>query len=1060
MPTDFQSPPPSAVRLRYFSAHLSFFFLVFVGWLAASRILYEGFFPRPLWLGRPFLTLSLTAIFTFVSWLIWQRGAQKSVAPLVLLPLLLNFIYLADQTVNLAHSRFIFGASLWLALLFWCSWRWREAQHNAIWRWLGSLLIVIAVLPVYLATMSRTVGQADTFEFQVVAPQLGIVHPTGYPLYLLLGKVFTLLPVGSVAWRLNLGTAVLALLALIFLFKLLWRMLGRADTAVLGAAVVGSTTTFWSQAIAAEVYALHALIVCAALWLMVRVSKWQVAGGKWQVKLSLRSPRSTPASLSTSLRFILLMLAAVIGLGLTNHLTTVFLLPPAFLTIIFLLFKLKKSGTQSSTEAAQSGTEPKNFSIKLPITNYQLLITDHRSLLTDYCLPLAFTLPLLLYLYLPLRWQVVNGEAMGLARFVDWVIGGRFQGALQWGAWLNDPARYGIVGRLFVENWGEFNLVLAGVGLGYLAWRQWRLAAVFGVTWLGFTFYCLNYYVPDLAVFLIPAQVMVGIFWACGLTAVFHFITHLLPTHYLPILQSSLTLLLLLPTLLLAANNRTQLDQSGDDGRTVWGKGVLQQPLAANAAILADSEKFPPLFYLQQAEGMRPDLEIMVLPDEAAYRAELDARIAAGQTVYLARFLPGLAGVYHLRSVGALTEVSQEPLWERPSTASPVNVDFGAMRLVGVTIQPEDPSDPLATAVTLYWQTDALIDETLHIFARWAGRDFNGQPDVATGQHAVYNNYPTVAWRPGEIVVDSHSWPRPILAREQTLWLQVAVAPPFTPVDELVWQDVSSRRFAATPARDLTQSVRAQVGSTLLSSVAFATQARPQTQLPILVAGHGLPDGLMFTLQENVLPLPLPRLAIETAVPSQTFTRLEEVTTPRANGRYQLLVEHPSGEAQCGWMRPVTSFCILGEIEVSGVPLPAEATNFEDKIALLDVTMPQTTLQPGGVLDLTLTWQALAPLTEDYTVFVQVLNSQDQIVGQVDSWPVQGTFPTSQWSSGEPIEDRYQVQLASELSPGVYRVQVGLYLLQTLRRLPVVDDMGTAVDDKLLLTGLTVVEQK
>ena len=99
----------------------------------------------------------------------------------MLLPLLLNFIYLAEQTVNLEHSRFIFGASLWLALLFWCGWRWREVQHKAIWRWLGSLLIVIAVLPVYLATMSRTVGQADTFEFQVVAPQLGIVHPHRLP---------------------------------------------------------------------------------------------------------------------------------------------------------------------------------------------------------------------------------------------------------------------------------------------------------------------------------------------------------------------------------------------------------------------------------------------------------------------------------------------------------------------------------------------------------------------------------------------------------------------------------------------------------------------------------------------------------------------------------------------------------------------------------------------------------------------------------------------------------------------------------------------------------------
>ena len=1029
MRTDAHPPvSPYAARLTFFSAHFSFFFLTFVGWLAASRILYEGLFPRWLWLGRPFLTLTLTAILTLLTWLLWTRWGQKTIAPVLFTPLLLNLIYLADPIVDLGRSRLVFGAALWLVLLFWCG----RTVRSVRWRWLGPLLVAVALLPVYLATMSRTVGQADTFEFQVVAPQLGIAHPTGYPLYLLLGKLFTLLPLGSVAWRLNLGTAVLATLALIFFFQLLWELWGMPETAVLGAAVMGLTVTLWSQAIAAEVYALHGLMVCVALWLMVRIGARQVA------------PSSPPRSLRP-LRLSLLFLAAVIGLGLTNHLTTVFLLPPAALTVILTLLPTKTH--HASTDN------------RLLNTAYRSLLTDYRFLLN---LLLAFLLPLLLYLYLPLRWQAVNGEVMGLSRFVDWVVGGRFQGALQWGAWLNDSARYGIVGRLFVDNWGEFNLVVALVGAGYLAWRQWRLAAVFGLTWLGFTFYCLNYYVPDLAVFLMPAQLVVGLFWACGLTAVYQLISHRLSQEnqpLLPFVQTGITLLLLLPMLLLAVNNRTQLDQSADDGRTAWGLGVLQQPLAANATILADSDKFPPLYYLQQAEGLRPDLDIMVLPDEAAYRAELDAQLAAGQMVYLARFLPGLAGIYHLRAAGPLTEVSTKPLLERPSTADPVDVQFGSMQLVGVAIEPETPSAPLATAVTLYWQAGAPISETLHFFVRWAGANYEGQPDVATGQHAVHNNYPTVAWRPGELVVDTHIWARPILAEAQNLQLQVAVAPPFTPQAELIWQDVATHRFAATPAHDLGQPVRAQVGSSLLTTVAFAEQARPQTQLPVLFAGAGVADGMLFSLQENVLPLPLPSLAPETAVPNnQSFTRLDNVLTPLANGRYQLMAEHPSGEAQCGWMRPVTSFCILGEVEVSGVPLSPEATNFEDKIGLLEVNLPDATLPPGGLLDLTLTWQALAPLAEDYTVFVQVLDAQDQIVGQVDSWPVQGTFPTSQWTPGEQIEDRYQVQLVGELPPGPYRVQVGVYLLSTLRRLSVLDDTGTAVDDKLLLTGLTVAE--
>ncbi len=394
---------------------------------------------------------------------------------------------------------------------------------------------------------------------------------------------------------------------------------------------------------------------------------------------------------------------------------------------------------------------------------------------------------------------------------------------------------------------------------------------------------------------------------------------------------------------------------------------------------------------------------------------------------------------------------------ERPSTVDPVQIDFGPMQLVGVGIVPEDPSDPTATAATLVWQTAAPISETLHIFVRWKGRNYEGEPDVATGQHAVHNNYPTVAWRPGELVVDVHSWPRPLLAEAQALQLQVAVAPPFTPLDDLAWQTVTSHDFFTTPAHDLTQSVRAQVGTALLTSVEVPAQIRPETQLPILFAGEGSAVGLSFSLRETVLPLPQPGLAPQTAVPSdRSFTHQTNVETPLVNGRYQLLAEHSAGQAQCGWMRPVTNFCVVGEVLISGVPLPEGATNFEDKIALLEVDLPDTTLQPGGLLDLSLTWQALAPLAEDYTVFVQVLDANDKIIGQVDSWPVQGTYPTSQWTPGDPVVDRYQVQLASELPSGPYRVQVGFYLLQTLRRLSVLDDTGTAVDDKLVISGLTV----
>jgi hypothetical protein len=131
--------------------------------------------------------------------------------------------------------------------------------------------------------------------------------------------------------------------------------------------------------------------------------------------------------------------------------------------------------------------------------------------------------------------------------------------------------------------------------------------------------------------------------------------------------------------------------------------------------------------------------------------------------------------------------------------------------------------------------------------------------------------------------------------------------------------------------------------------------------------------------------------------------------------------------------------------------LPEGATNFEGKIALLAVDVPDVTLHPGGQLAVNLTWQGLGNMEDDYTVFVQVLDEQDRIVGQEDSWPLQGTFPTSQWPVGERVEDPYLVRLLEELPPGQYRLQVGWYLLGTVRRLSVVDESGTAVDDKVVV---------
>ena len=68
----------------------------------------------------------------------------------------------------------------------------------------------------------------------------------------------------------------------------------------------------------------------------------------------------------------------------------------------------------------------------------------------------------------------------------------------------------------------------------------------------------------------------------------------------------------------------------------------------------------------------------------------------------------------------------------------------------------------------------------------------------------------------------------------------------------------------------------------------------------------------------------------------------------------------------------------------------------------------------------------------------------------------EGTNPTSAWQEGQVIEDRYRIYLDEDAPAGSYGIAVGWYLLETMQRLPVLDENGVAIRDHVMLSGLTV----
>ena len=113
----------------------------------------------------------------------------------------------------------------------------------------------------YVRTMLPGLAFGDWGEMQTVPHVLGVAHPTGYPTYVLLAWAAQLVPVGTVAARGNLLSAVLVAGSVAVASLILVRLGVRPGLAVIGSVAIGAAGTVWSAATVAEVNPLHLLLV-------------------------------------------------------------------------------------------------------------------------------------------------------------------------------------------------------------------------------------------------------------------------------------------------------------------------------------------------------------------------------------------------------------------------------------------------------------------------------------------------------------------------------------------------------------------------------------------------------------------------------------------------------------------------------------------------------------------------------------------------------------------------------------------------------------------------------
>src|SRR4051812_29472484 len=123
--------------------------------------------------------------------------------------------------------------------------------------WMAFVVLIAGTL--YFLTAARDIVVGDTPEFITAAVTFGVPHPSGYPLFTMLGHLFSLLPFGSIPFRLNLLSVICDAIAVGFVFLTALRLSQSYPASAIAALLLAVSPIFWAWSLAFEVFALNNL---------------------------------------------------------------------------------------------------------------------------------------------------------------------------------------------------------------------------------------------------------------------------------------------------------------------------------------------------------------------------------------------------------------------------------------------------------------------------------------------------------------------------------------------------------------------------------------------------------------------------------------------------------------------------------------------------------------------------------------------------------------------------------------------------------------------------------
>jgi hypothetical protein len=442
------------------------------------------------------------------------------------------------------------------------------------------LLVSAVSLVVYVLTIAPSITWrnygVDSGELASVVHSLGIAHPPGYPLYILVGKLFTFLPFGDVALRLNLMSAAFASSTIALCASCARTLVSRLHPnshvgflAVLASSLMlAFSPALWSQSTITEVYTLNAFMFAISCYLLLRCHAAYQQG------------RDVLAYLCA--------FALALGLGLANHLTLLALLPGAIVFFLTGQFGRKATNSESAT------------------------LSHHSSSSILLSLATSFLVGLSAYVYLPIRARadpLFNwGDPDTLARLLKLVTASEYSYLLFGIQGADIVSRLTLLANQVVVQFGWWGagLALLGLILGYRLHKA-LLGLTITVSCILFL-YAAVYITDDSQLYMIPVYSLMSVWVAVGVAELLVLLSGTWRSIVASVLGSVLVAALIIAPITM---NWGKMDLRNDHEPADYALS-LESLLPRNSLLItAQDEQLFALWYYGSVGSWRPDVVVV-----------------------------------------------------------------------------------------------------------------------------------------------------------------------------------------------------------------------------------------------------------------------------------------------------------------------------------------------------------------------------------------------------------------------------------------------------------------